>query len=146
VRHLLWSKGESELFPAEVRICRDESGRYIAPGFSGRDLRVGIACTAEVAVSIAAHGKEPAIAVTVIVSEAEQLESEQRFIDPERPDESLARLRCARQAAAQAKGVRLVENTRLFAVTQVEGERYLVDGCWVETRVHGSYVVAWTVL
>ena len=59
VRHFLWDNGESEMFPAELRVGNDGGGRPFAEGAYGRELpelTVSLAHRAEVGVAIARFG------------------------------------------------------------------------------------------
>lgn len=56
VRNLLWSEGESEVFPAEIQVANAPSGAPLVTGRYGRSLdgvKVSVAHTGHVAVAIA---------------------------------------------------------------------------------------------
>ena len=41
-------------------------------------------------------------------------------------------------------GTGLQGNPRRFEVTEVAGERLLVNGVWVDSQRQGDYIVAWS--
>ncbi|MEU7319114.1 beta-ketoacyl synthase N-terminal-like domain-containing protein [Streptomyces griseoviridis] len=60
VRRLLWAEGADEVYPAEIALHNDDSGRPVVTGVHGRDLgeglTVSLAHCAEAAVALARRG------------------------------------------------------------------------------------------
>jgi phosphopantetheine--protein transferase-like protein len=140
------------MFPVEIALETDAEGRprVLAPA---GDLRVSIAHKGEVAVAIAAAGRDVGIDVELVeprdraFAETAFSEDELRLIAPsDDRDEWLTRLWAAKEAAGKARGTGLAGNPRRLRVTDRTGERVLVDGLTVETRREGPHVVAWSVV
>jgi len=138
------------MFPVEVALESDAEGRprVVAPP----GLSVSIAHKGEVAVAIAAAGRDVGIDVELVeprdraFAETAFSDDELRLIAPsDDRDEWLTRLWAAKEAAGKARGTGLAGNPRRLRVTDRTGERVLVDGLAVETRREGAHVVAWSV-
>ncbi len=150
VRQFLWNSGHGPLFPVEILIENDPSGRPQIRGLSDHDLRISIAHSKDVAVAIVAMGRDVGIDLERIEPRPESFEDtvltteEHRFLDAGDRAEWLTRLWCAKEAAAKACGTGLKGNPRKVVVSEAAGERLRVDGRWVETRIDRDYVIAWT--
>ncbi|RBM18539.1 type I polyketide synthase [Streptomyces sp. PT12] len=168
VRRWLWERGEGPVFPAEVRIRNDASGRPWAEGVHGRELPpldVSLAHRGRVAVAIVAErGRGAGIDVEEVVDRPDgtiaiALGAGERDLLAERcaaTGEPVAlwftRFWAAKEAVAKARGTGLRGRPRDFAVVAAgpSALRVAVDG-----RAHrvayapmaegsSTYVVAWT--
>ncbi|RMG19388.1 MAG: acyltransferase domain-containing protein [Deltaproteobacteria bacterium] len=152
VRRWLWEEGAGPIFPVEVEIRTGPQGVPEVHGFPGRDLRVSIAHTENVAVALATEGRQVGIDVERIEARPSAFEraaftdEELRLLDDsEGRIEWATRLWCAKEALAKALGSGL-ENPRSLAVSAIEGQRVRIGEHWIETRVDGEYAVAWVLL
>src|SRR5262249_46617984 len=127
---------------------KDASGRPRATVAGAGDVRVSIAHKGEIAVALAALGRDPGIDVEAIeprdAAFVETAFSPEELALCDRSDEWLARLWAAKEAAGKARGTGLGGNPRKVRITDRTGERLLVEGSWVDTRREGGHVVAWT--
>ncbi|GAA2716546.1 MULTISPECIES: beta-ketoacyl synthase N-terminal-like domain-containing protein [Streptomyces] len=114
VRHHLWQHGAGPVFPAEVRVRDDDSGRPHPEGVHGRELpplSLSLAHCAEAAVALVrpAGGAPAGIAIEEIT---------------ERPE--AVRFRAAEEAAARAEGTGPPGRPRDVRVTAADGDRLTV--------------------
>jgi phosphopantetheinyl transferase len=150
VRRLLFETGTPSLFPAEVEITSDASGRPVVTTPTGRDIRVSIAHKNNVAVAIAAEGRTPGIdierieertdAFTKLAFHAEEV----ALLPPDDRAAWLTRLWCAKEAYGKSTGAGLSGNPKSLTVLAIDGERLRVEDRWVDTTVWGEHIVAWT--
>jgi 3-oxoacyl-(acyl-carrier-protein) synthase len=137
-RFRLWDAGHAAVFPIELTLDTDETGRTVVRPCPGRDYaehEVAYASAAEAGVAIAASGRPgrpgPGIAVT------------------EGTDEQ-ARLQAATDAVASAAGVppsAVVIDATGPVTAVVSGHRYQVHFSEIDNPPHlprRRYVVAWT--
>jgi acyl transferase domain-containing protein/phosphopantetheinyl transferase (holo-ACP synthase) len=163
VRDLLFRLGHGPMFPVEVAIHSDAAGRPLVsapPGaggacVGGHDVRVSIAHKDEIAVAIAAVGRDVGIDVERI-EERPRAFADLAFSATERAmrsrcgdgaegeSEWLTRLWVAKEAAAKARGTGLKGDPQRFPVTDRTRSALLVAGVWVETVRSGDYVIGWT--
>ncbi|MEW1824473.1 beta-ketoacyl synthase N-terminal-like domain-containing protein [Streptomyces sp. NPDC088196] len=155
VRQWLWGHGEGPVYPAEIRVHNDESGRPYVTGLHGRTLPpldVSLAHRAEAAVAIVrphAPGPGPGIDIEEVVERppatlttalgAEELALLQAQLIATGESEALwfARFWAAKEAVAKAEGTGFRGRPRDFAVFQVaSGTRLLVSG-----RLERAYTV-----
>jgi len=148
VRQWLWSHGEGPVFPAEIRVHNDESGRPYVTGLHGRalpPLDVSLAHRAEAAVAIVrphVPGPGPGIDIEEVVERPastlttalgeEELALLRSQLAATGESEALwfARFWAAKEAVAKAEGTGFRGRPRDFAVFQVvSGSRLLVSGC-----------------
>lgn len=150
VRHLLWSRGYGSMFPGEIRVGHDGNGRPIVAGPFKEDLRVSLAHKEGVAVALVAEGRDVGIDVERVEARGEDFaafafsEGERALIPADERDSWVARMWTAKEAVAKAQGTGLGGDPRRFPVHDLDGERLLVDGRWVETRIDGGLAVGWT--
>jgi len=150
VRDLLWRLGHGPLFPAEITIAKEASGRPVVRTATGRDLRVSIAHKDDVAVAMAREASSTGIDVERIEPRADSFaelsfaRDELRLIEGEPRDEAWTRLWSAKEAAAKACGTGLAGAPSRFTIRDRAGERLLVGDTWVATKRHGNYMIAWT--
>jgi phosphopantetheinyl transferase len=163
VRDWLWRRGSGPLFPIEIAVRSEESGRPVVSGPFTDDLRVSLAHKDDVAVARVAIGHEVGIDIERVEPRGDGFaaiaftESERALRSDAERDEWLTRVWAAKEAYAKAIGTGLEGNPRRFEVREVAGERLLVglrrragekpgpeEPRWVETCRDGEYVVAWT--
>ncbi|MCC3770284.1 4'-phosphopantetheinyl transferase superfamily protein, partial [Streptomyces sp. UNOC14_S4] len=169
VRHHLWQHGAGPVFPAEIRVRNDDSGRPHPEGVHGRQLPpldLSLAHCAEAAVALV----RPAGTVPTGIDIEEITERPEATRDAVlAPEElplldrlggdarALTRLWTAKEAAAKAEGTGLRGRPRDFRVTAADGDRLTVRT--PSGRTHSvslaetgnpaglrprRYVVAWT--
>ncbi|MBK3577402.1 4'-phosphopantetheinyl transferase superfamily protein, partial [Streptomyces sp. MBT65] len=155
VRQWLWSQGEGPVFPAEIRVHNDESGRPYVTGLHGRTLPpldVSLAHRAEAAVAIVRpHSpgpgpgidieevvdRPPATLTTALGEEELALLRAQSAATGESEALWFARFWAAKEAVAKAEGTGFRGRPRDFAVFQVvSGSRLSVSG-----RLERAYTV-----
>ncbi|WP_329552390.1 polyketide synthase [Streptomyces sp. NBC_00696] len=155
VRQWLWGQGAGPVFPAEIRVHNDESGRPYVTGLHGRTLPpldVSLAHRAEAAVAIVrphVPGPGPGIDIEEVVDRPpatlttalgeEELALLRTQLAATGESEALwfARFWAAKEAVAKAEGTGFRGRPRDFAVFQVaSGSRLLVSG-----RLERAYTV-----
>ncbi|MFC4080317.1 beta-ketoacyl synthase N-terminal-like domain-containing protein [Amycolatopsis samaneae] len=167
VRHLLWDRGEGDIFPAELRVGNDNAGRPYVTGAYGRtlpELTVSLAHRDDVGVAIArpwpcgidVEEVSPRAAATL--SAAFGTAERALFDDVAREDSDrwFARFWTAKEAVAKLRGTGLRGEPRDFAVIEAGPDRLAVRAAGrtypVRCRDIGNlpghapraYVVAWT--
>jgi phosphopantetheinyl transferase len=152
-RHLLWQGGADKLFPIEVGIENDASGRPLVRTNHADDLRVSIAHKDDLAVALATRGEDVGVDVERIEARGESFAAtaftaaERALVLPgEDEAEWMTRLWTAKEAVGKRNGTGLAGNPRALPVTDRTGARLLCAGVWVETRRLGNHVIAWTSL
>lgn len=150
VRLYLWEQDHGPLFPAQIAVDNDASGRPVVSGPFAQDLRVSVAHKPGVAVAIVGEGQDVGIDVEKIEHRGEDFERIS-FTDAERAllplhhrDEWLTRFWVAKEAVAKARGTGLGGNPRRFEVVDVAGGSLTCAGLQVQTEVEGEYVIGWT--
>ena len=166
IRQFLWARGEPEMFPAELRIGNDDTGRPFATGAYGRELpplTISVAHRAEAGVAIARFGP-CGIDVEEVVPRAESTveaalgEAELVLFAslPGDPERWFARFWTAKEAVAKLRGTGLRGEPRDFAVVaakpdeltvRVDGRDHRVCCADIENPPGAParrYVVAWT--
>ncbi len=149
VRRILLDRGEG-VFPIEVTVRSDPSGRPVVCGMFAEDLRVSIAHKNKTAVAVAAVGHDPGIDLEPVEPRSDSFvhmaftEAELALLPAGDRDEWLTRLWCAKEAVGKSRGTGLGGAPRALALEKIEGERLLVDGCWTETCYREGFVIAWT--
>ena len=150
-REYLWRHDAERrpLFPSEVAVYNDDVGRPVLSGPRVAGLCVSIAHKDELAV--ARVGRCPVgIDVEAIVARPDSFgetaftEAERALVAGRSRDEWWTRLWCAKEAVGKALGTGLGGAPAKLPLEAVDGERLRCAGRWVETRVEGGFVVAWT--
>src|SRR6185295_2292 len=150
VRTQLWRLGHGPLFPVEIAIANEPSGRPVVRTSTGRNLRVSIAHKGDVAVALACERRPVGIDIERIETRGESFaelsftEEELRLVKDEPRDEAWTRLWSAKEAAAKACGTGLAGSPVRFPVRDRVGERLLVGDAWVTTKRHGDFIIGWT--
>jgi acyl transferase domain-containing protein len=173
VRYGCWDSGAGDVFPIEVRVSNDSTGRPTVTGWSGRPLpehEVSLADTGEVAVALARPAGGPPVGIDV----TEITERPDGTLRSTLSDAELAllstldgsgeaagqlwvtRFRSAKEAVARAEGTGLGGGARRFAVSAATPDTLTVragDHVYQvgHREVHNPpglpprrYVVAWT--
>jgi acyl transferase domain-containing protein/phosphopantetheinyl transferase len=150
IRDLLWRSGHGPLFPIEVSIANEPSGRPVVRTASGRDVRVSIAHKGDFAVALAREGHDPGIDIERIEAREDSFAQlsftpeELHLVEGDERDEALTLLWAAKEAAAKARGTGLAGDPLRLRVRERSGARLLVDGMRVDTMRHGDHIIAWT--
>ncbi len=150
VRALLFARGHGPLYPVEVRIDADPAGRPVVHGPFGAAVRVSLAHCEGIACALAAEGADPGIDVERIAPRGDAFAAlafaadELARVPAAARDEWITRMWAAKEAAGKARGTGLGGRPKDLRITNVEGERIMVDGRWVETTRMGDFIVAWT--
>jgi 3-oxoacyl-(acyl-carrier-protein) synthase/malonyl CoA-acyl carrier protein transacylase/phosphopantetheinyl transferase len=145
VRAHLWQREAGPLFPAEISVTNDDSGRPAVTGLHGRDLPdldVSIAHRAEVGVSIARLRSGPH-GVGIDVEEIVERPAATRELALSKPEEALlatlvadtgepqrlwfTRFWAAKEAVGKALGTGLDGRPWRFAVTAASGSELRVE-------------------
>ena len=152
VRQLLARRGHGSLFPVEVAIANEPSGRPVATTHvTSADIRISIAHKDDTAVAIAREGHDVGIDIERIEARAESFAAlaftpeELRLVADEPRDVGWTRLWAAKEAAAKAHGTGLEGAPHQFPIRDRVGGRLLVDNVWVDTKRHGNFIIGWTI-
>jgi acyl transferase domain-containing protein len=149
VRDLLWRLGHGPLFPIEIAIANEPTGRPVVRTSPGRNLRVSIAHKGDVAVAMASEEHSVGIDIERIeprdpsFAEVSFTKHELGLVRGEPRDEAWTRLWSAKEAAAKAAGTGLLGSPARFPIRDRAGERLLVGDAWVTTKRHGEFIVGW---
>ena len=159
VRRWLWDHGAGPLFPAEITVGNDDSGRPVLEGPGTDGLRVSLAHTEWAAAAIVADRGDVGIDIEVDAARHDRFaslvltEDEAAMVPPSGPDRDLAltRLWTVKEAMGKAGGRGLEGRPRAIEATRVDGDRFWVGDVPFDTEVVATaadgprYVVAWTV-
>jgi phosphopantetheinyl transferase len=149
VRSWLWKQGHGPIFPIEVKIEAEESGRPRVRSEHAPDLRISIAGKPGVSAAIVAQGREVGIDVERIEPRDRSFEdlaftpTERAMLPGEERDEWVARFWAAKEAAAKARGTGLEGNPKSVTISERDGTRLRADGRWISTAREGDLVFAW---
>jgi phosphopantetheinyl transferase len=167
VRQWLWDAGAGPVFPIEVTVSNDPSGRPRVAGPFPEVPEVSLAHTGSLAAALVGHpGYLPSVGIDIeqitdrddrtlaaILTDAERsLLDTVCSSDPARSS-WVTRFWAAKEAVAKAVGTGLGGRPHRFAVQRVDGDRLLVaagEGAsnrWVQTDMGVEaepYAVAWT--
>ncbi|WP_437112259.1 beta-ketoacyl synthase N-terminal-like domain-containing protein [Streptomyces cinnamoneus] len=169
VRHHLWQHGAGPVFPAEIRVRNDDSGRPHPEGVHGRELPpldLSLAHCAEAAVALLRPAGGAPVGIDIEeITERPGATRDAVLAPGELPlydrlgggPRTLVRFWAAKEAAAKAEGTGLQGRPRDFRVTTADGDRLTVRT--PSGRTHSvslaeignpaglrprRYVVAWT--
>ncbi|MFI9723353.1 beta-ketoacyl synthase N-terminal-like domain-containing protein [Streptomyces sp. NPDC052396] len=138
VRQYLWQHGAGPVFPAEIRVRNDDSGRPHPEGVHGRELpplELSLAHCAEAAVALVRPaGAVPTGIDIEEISERPAATRDAVLAPEERPlfdrlggdAHTLIRFWAAKEAAAKAEGTGLRGRPRDFRVATADGDRLTV--------------------
>jgi phosphopantetheine--protein transferase-like protein len=166
VRQWLWDAGADPVFPIEITVTNDPSGRPRVVGPFAEPPEVSLAHTGSLAAALVDDpGCSPGVGIDIeqiadrdnstvaaILTDAERgLLDSLCSLDPTRPS-WVTRFWTAKEAVAKAAGTGLGGRPHRFEVQRVDGDWLLVragDGApsrWVQTRIGTepeAYAVAW---
>jgi phosphopantetheinyl transferase (holo-ACP synthase) len=141
-RGWLWEHGHGDLFPAEVAVANDESGRPLLTHPGDADLRVSIAHTTGLGVAVLGEGVDVGIDIELVEERSDRFEQlvltdAEQALDPPPAlagdrDAWRTALWAAKEAVAKAQGTGLQGRPKDFEVTRVDGDDLVVAG----RRVH----------
>ena len=142
VRQHRWTRGAGPIFPVEIEVTNEPSGRPVIDGGE----HVSVAHKDDIAVAIVAD-HEVGIDIERIEPRTEAFAAI-AYTAAERAlgdggDEWLTRLWAAKEAAAKALGTGLTDPKR-FEVVARAGERLRIGEREIETRRDGDHIIAWT--
>ncbi|MFI1797993.1 beta-ketoacyl synthase N-terminal-like domain-containing protein [Streptomyces sp. NPDC020379] len=138
VRHHLWQHGAGPVFPAEIRVRNDDSGRPHLEGVHGRELPpldLSLAHRAEAAVALVRPaGAAPTGIDIEEIAERPDATRDAALAPEELPlhdalgggAHTLTRFWAAKEAAAKAEGTGLRGRPRDFRVVSADGDRLTV--------------------
>jgi phosphopantetheinyl transferase len=150
VRQWLWDHGYGNLYPVQIQIRNEESGRPVVSGPFAQDLRLSVAHTEGLGVALVGEGFDVGIDVEKIVPRDPDLirtafsNAELALLPEDDRDEWLTRLWVSKEAVGKLRGTGLAGRPRSLALSEIDGERLCVDGVWVRTRRDGEHVIGWT--
>ncbi len=154
VRRWLWDQGEGPVFPAEIRVLNDDSGRPYVEGLHGRSLPpldLSLAHCAEAGVAIVrphTPGAGPGIDIEEVVERdrgtlatalgPDELALLRTRCDATADSEALwfTRFWAAKEAVAKAEGTGFGGRPRDFTVLAADADRLVVSG-----RLERAYTV-----
>ncbi len=155
VRQLLFAQGRESLFPVEVRVTNDNQGRPEVQVDGEQDLRISLAHSGGAAVALATCGEKVGVDLEPVTERDEGFEST-AFTASERSLLTgavgsleraawVARLWTAKEALGKWLGTGLVGGPRQLLAQELDGERVLVAGRWIETLRTGDWIIAWVI-
>jgi phosphopantetheinyl transferase (holo-ACP synthase) len=150
VRKACWDAGHGDMFPAELTVGNEPSGRPFVSGSGTEGLHVSLAHCQWVGVALVGTRPDLGVDVERIEPRSEQASGSfvtdaERALLPVNDDEWLTRAWSAKEAAAKAAGTGLGGRPKDFVINAVDGERLLVGDRWVSTvSMRKEHVVAWT--
>ena len=151
IRYWLRDRGLEAVFPVEVQITNDESGRPQVVGLDEHDLRISLAHKDRSAVAMVVSGRAIGVDMERVEERSERFvnnaltAAEQSLLPGGDRSEWVTRFWCAKEAAGKARGTGLSGSPRKVPISAVDEERICADGTWVQTTRMGQYVVGWTI-
>jgi len=164
VRDLRWQEGVERIFPIEIQVRNDESGRPTVQGPLADGVHISIAHTDGLAVAMAAVGVDVGIDIERVEPRppsflATALTDAERTLldttDPMERDRTITAWWAAKEAVAKARGTGMEGRPRDFEVAELAGSRVRIGARWVDTETvlgperngeRVAHVVAWTVI
>ncbi len=154
VRHWLMARARGFLFPAEIAVENDETGRPRVAGPQLPDLRLSIAHKETIAVAFVGEGRE--VGVDVERYEPRSAEfgelicapEELRRLPTQEREAWLTRVFCAKEVIGKRLGTGLAAAPKRLPVTAVEASpgamRVRIKDEWVTLRDYGEHVIGWS--
>jgi phosphopantetheine--protein transferase-like protein len=150
VRRHLWQRdGVTPIWPIEIEVGNEPSGRPVVTSRFEGDLRVSVAHKDDLAVAIVGEGYDVGIDVEKIAPRTETFagiaytpDELARGAGRDR-NEWLTRLWAAKEAVAKLRGTGMTDPKR-FEAHEVIDDQLIIDGEVVDTRRDGEYMIAWT--
>jgi phosphopantetheine--protein transferase-like protein len=157
VRQHLWARGAGPLFPAEVEVANDPSGRPTATA-GGRAFTVSVAHKDDVAAAIVGDDGEDvgidiekieprtAAFVDVAFTARERALLGDDSATPADRDARIAHLWATKEAVAKLRGTGITDPKRfeVRAAADTPLTRLAIDDDLVELTRHADHVIAWT--
>ena len=146
VRLHRWSAGKTPIWPVEIGVRNEPSGR---PVVDTPALRVSVAHKDDLAVAIVGEGHDVGIDLERVEPRTETFTtiafapSELELGAGRDRDDWMARLWAAKEAVAKLRGTGMTDPKKLV-VRAADGDRLTIDDTTIDTRRDGDYVVAWT--
>jgi phosphopantetheinyl transferase len=144
-------KGEEDLlFPIQIHVDNEPTGRPIVRGPWAGELRVSVAHKPGIAVAIVAEGQDVGIDIERIEPRSQDFirsaftESELDLLPRDDRETWLTRLWVGKEAVAKASGLGIPGNVLKLRLEALDGTRLCINGAWVETRREGAFIVGWT--
>jgi phosphopantetheinyl transferase len=150
VRQWMWTHGSGPLFPVEIQVANEQTGRPVVRGACPEDLNISIAHKNDLAVALAGAGRAVGIDIEHVAPRDAGFEAiaftarEREMLPAIDRDEWIARFWSAKEAAAKARGTGLAGNPAGVEIGERRGDVLVVDGTAIQTRLEGEYVVAFT--
>jgi acyl transferase domain-containing protein/phosphopantetheinyl transferase len=154
VRRIMWEAGETDIWPVEVEISNEPSGRPVARVRGRDDIRVSIAHTPWMGVALASVGMEVGVDAERIEPRSDSFRSAAFSLDElatilagrelDQHDEWLARAWAAKEAVGKAQGTGLAGRPKDFKISSCGPDGIVVNGRTVGSERIGDIVVAWT--
>jgi acyl transferase domain-containing protein/phosphopantetheinyl transferase len=167
VRQWLWDEGAGPMFPIEITVGNDASGRPRVAGPFADAPEVSLAHTGSLAAALVGHpGCQPGVGIDIerITDRDDRTvvtiltDVERRLLKATCPSAVewqswVTRFWAAKEAVAKAAGTGLGGRPHQFAIQRIDGTRLLVaagdeaPSRWVQTEVGAGpepYAVAWT--
>jgi phosphopantetheinyl transferase (holo-ACP synthase) len=147
VRQWLWDRGAGPIYPMEIRVRNEPSGRPTVTVPGGQAVNVSLSHRNMVAVASVSEG---AAGIDVEVPEprgerfaALALTDDEVALGAGRPhDEWVTRVWTVKEAAAKAAGTGLQGRPKDFVVRRLDGDWSLVGDRWVHTTREGELIVS----
>jgi phosphopantetheinyl transferase len=149
VRQHLWRRDAKPIWPVEIEVGNDPSGRPTVTTTHAVDLRVSVSHKDELAVAIVADGCDVGIDIERIAPRSDAFTGiaftpgELALGGDRDLDEWLTRVWAAKEAVGKARGTG-VTNPKQLEVRAADGDRLTIEHDIVDTRREGDYVIAWT--
>lgn len=144
-------KGDGDLlFPIQIHVENESTGRPTVRGPWPGELRVSVAHKPGIAVAIVAEGQDVGIDVERIEPRSPDLmrsafmPAELDLLPLEAREVWLTRLWVAKEAVAKARGRGILSDVLKLQLEALDGTCLCLDGTWVETRQEGVFIVGWT--
>ncbi|WP_110180681.1 4'-phosphopantetheinyl transferase superfamily protein [Nocardioides solisilvae] len=143
VRREVLERGLEPLFPVEVQLRNEESGRPVVTTSTGLDLQVSIAHSGSLGVALASVGTPVGIDIELVAERSAIFEAASLSADEHElfvrtsggdRDRELTRWWAAKEAAAKALGTGLQGRPKGFEVLEVDFHHLRVGDQWVATR------------
>jgi len=151
VRQWLWDRGYGEIFPIEIKVANQDTGRPSVSGPFTEDLRISVSHSVGIGVALVAEDRDQGVDVEKIQPRDESLlrtaltDAELALLPAHDRDEWITRLWVAKEAVGKYRGTGLGGKPRSIELQRIDVERLLVDGVWVQTRIDGDHAIGWVV-
>jgi acyl transferase domain-containing protein len=144
VRLHRWRAGKQPLWPVEIEVRNEPSGRPIVDG-----VRVSVSHKDDIAVAIVDDSRDVGIDIerieprTGTFAGIAYTDAELALGGRRDRDEWQTRLWAAKEAVGKALGTGVTDPKKL-QVTHADGDRLTIGDFAIDTRRDGAYIIAWT--